>query len=151
MSDMHTAQAAVMTVGYQGREVDQLVEDLSVAGVEIVVDVRLTPLSRKPGLSKTKLAEALRWAGIGYVHLPQLGNPRDNRAAYRNAEAHAVRRFRGLLESPDARDAVDHLRELASRNVIALLCFERDPEQCHRALIIEAMAADNPDLDIHHI
>ncbi|MCV7090023.1 DUF488 domain-containing protein [Mycobacterium interjectum] len=148
---MRTDQAAVMTVGYQGRAVDQLVHDLSAAGVEIVVDVRLTPLSRKPGLSKTKLAEALRGAGIGYVHLPQLGNPRDNRDAYRNAEAHAVMRFRGLLDSPDARGAVERLRGLASENVIALLCFERDPEQCHRALIIEAMAADSPGMAIHHI
>jgi uncharacterized protein (DUF488 family) len=151
MTGMETAQAGVMSVGYQGRDADELVWELAAAGVEVVVDVRLTPLSRKPGLSKNKLAEALRFAGIDYLHLPQLGNPRDNRAAYRNAEAHALRRFRRLLRSADARDAVDRLHGLASRKVIALLCFERDPGQCHRALIIEAMAADNPRMTVHHI
>ena len=83
-----------------GRGVDRLKHDLSAAGVEIVVDVRLTPLSRKPGLSKTKLAETLRQAAIGYVHLPQLGNPRDNRDAYRNAEPHTTSTAR-LRPTPD--------------------------------------------------
>jgi uncharacterized protein (DUF488 family) len=145
------AQAAVMTVGYQGRGVDELLGDLAAAGVQMVVDVRLTPLSRKPGLSKTKLAEALRGVGIDYLHLPQLGNPRDNRDAYRNADAHAVERFRGLLGAPDARRAVDQLRELAAGTVIALLCFERDVAQCHRALVVDAIAAARPGYRIHHI
>ena len=148
---MDAAQADVMSVGYQGRDADELVGELVAAGVAMVVDVRLTPLSRKPGLSKNKLAEALRFAGIDYLHLPELGNPRDNRTAYRNAEAHARRRFRRLLGSADARDAVDRLQGLASQKVIALLCFERDPGQCHRALIIEAMAADNPRMTVQHI
>ncbi|PPJ18215.1 hypothetical protein C5E45_10195 [Nocardia nova] len=42
---------------------------LAEAGVATVVDVRLTPISRKPGLSKTKLSAALAEAGIRYVHL----------------------------------------------------------------------------------
>jgi uncharacterized protein (DUF488 family) len=146
-----TGQPTVLTVGYQGRGVDGLVCDLTAAGVEVVVDVRLTPLSRKPGLSKTKLADVLRRAGIDYLHLPQLGNPRDNRDAYRNGEARALQRFRGLLESPDARRVLAQLRELASQKVIALMCFERDAGRCHRPLIIEAMAAGNPDITVLHI
>ena len=49
----------VWTVGYQDRTVDDVIDVLSTAGVEVLVDVRLTPLSRKPGLSKHRLAARL--------------------------------------------------------------------------------------------
>jgi uncharacterized protein (DUF488 family) len=133
--------AGVMTVGYQGRGVDELLDALTGAGVRTVVDVRLTPLSRKPGLSKTRLAAALSAAGIDYLHLPQLGNPRDNRAGYRSADIQAIERFRAQLGSPSAVEALEQLRKLAAATVIALLCFERDAATCHRALIGEAITA----------
>ncbi|WP_258081414.1 DUF488 domain-containing protein [Nocardia nova] len=62
-------QNRLFTVGYEGRRADELVMLLAEAGVATVVDVRLTPISRKPGLSKTKLSAALAEAGIRYVHL----------------------------------------------------------------------------------
>ena len=75
----------VATVGYERRTVDELITALTEAAVEVLVDVRLTPLSRKPGLSKKRLAVLLQAAGIDYLHLPHLGNPRDNRDAFRRA------------------------------------------------------------------
>ncbi|MFE2500029.1 DUF488 family protein [Streptomyces scopuliridis] len=48
--------------------------------MSLVADVRLTPISRKPGFSKTRLPHALDEAGITYTHLRALGNPKDNRA-----------------------------------------------------------------------
>jgi uncharacterized protein (DUF488 family) len=134
-------RGAVITVGYQGRDLSEVIAALSDAGVEVLIDVRLTPLSRKPGLSKSRLAEALKANGIEYLHLPVLGNPRDNREGYRNAESSALERFRQVLGSHDASSAVGHLRELAADKVIALLCFERDPSQCHRMQIVDAIAA----------
>lgn len=59
------AEARVVSIGYEGKTVAQLLAQ----DVKVLVDVRLTPLSRKPGLSKTKLAEALRAAGIDYLAL----------------------------------------------------------------------------------
>ena len=65
-----------MSIGYEGKTVDDLVAQLLEQGVPVLVDVRLTPPSRKPGLSKTKLSEALAAVGIGYVHHRALGNPK---------------------------------------------------------------------------
>ena len=141
-----------MTVGYQGRDASELINALFDAGVDVLVDVRLTPLSRKPGLSKTRLAEALRERGIEYLHLPQLGNPRDNRDAYRNADAAAVARFREVLSSPGGAGAVKYLRDLAERSVIALMCFERDHGQCHRNQVVEAITAtDSAEICVTHL
>ena len=67
-----------MSVGYEGRSVDELVDALVEAGVSVLVDVRENAISRKRGLSKRLLAEKLEARGITYVHEPTLGNPRDN-------------------------------------------------------------------------
>ena len=58
------------TVGYERRTVDELITTLTRAAVEVLVDVRLTPLSRKPGLSKNRIATRLYAAGIDYLHYP---------------------------------------------------------------------------------
>jgi uncharacterized protein (DUF488 family) len=70
------------TVGYQGRSLAELLDSLSRAEVQRVVDVRELPLSRKPGFSKTALAAALAERGIEYVHVKPLGNPKANRERY---------------------------------------------------------------------
>jgi uncharacterized protein (DUF488 family) len=59
----------LLSVGYEGRTAQSLVQLLVDAGVDVVVDVRLTPLSRKPGLSKTRLGELLADVGVEYRHL----------------------------------------------------------------------------------
>src|SRR5665647_729111 len=68
--------------GYAGHSVDDLVAFAQTRGVHAVVDVRLNPVSRKRGFSKRLLAAALEDAGLAYVHLPALGNPRDNRDGF---------------------------------------------------------------------
>ncbi|HEX8508590.1 MAG TPA: DUF488 domain-containing protein [Propionibacteriaceae bacterium] len=74
----------LISVGYEGRDVEGLVASLTQQRVAVLVDVRLTPLSRKPGLSKKRLASTLAEHGIDYLHLPALGNPKDNRRLKRN-------------------------------------------------------------------
>lgn len=65
----------------------------------MLVDVRLTPLSRKPRLSKTKLAAALADVGIEYVHHRALGNPKDNRAGFREGQPASRARYRKKSDS----------------------------------------------------
>ena len=67
-SDTHAAHivatGTLVSIGYEGKTVDDLVARLLEQDVQVLVDVRLTPLSRKPGLSKTKLSEALAAQGM---------------------------------------------------------------------------------------
>ena len=58
----------LISIGYEGRNLDALIEQLKVSNVNTLVDVRLNAISRKPGLSKRRLAEALRAEGIRYLH-----------------------------------------------------------------------------------
>ena len=58
----------LFTLGYEQRTIEEFVRMLEDAGVGVLVDVRETPWSHKPGFSKRGLAEHLEAAGIEYVH-----------------------------------------------------------------------------------
>ncbi len=149
---MQTLQNMVLlTVGYEGRTAGELVAVLADARVDVLVDVRLTPLSRKPGLSKRQLADALAAAGVEYLHLPALGNPRDNRKAFRLGDSRSRARFRASLRTPQARAALDEIRSRVQEERVALLCFERQPDCCHRQLVSDDLVRHDPGLGVLHL
>lgn len=129
----------LVSIGYEGREVEDLIRSLKLQNVQVLVDVRLTPISRKRGFSKTALRTALKAEGIEYVHFRELGNPKDNRDAYREGSRSALDRFAEVLNSDEATDALHHVSELLEDEVVALLCFERDHSHCHRHQVAEAV------------
>ncbi len=143
--------ASLVSLGYEGRTADELINQMVDAGVSVLVDVRLTPLSRKPGLSKNRLRDALADHGIQYVHLPQLGNPKDNRESFRAGRQSSRDRFRRILHTNDGREALAHVVELLDGEVVALLCFERDHTICHRDIVTEELVKDRPGLSLVHL
>jgi uncharacterized protein (DUF488 family) len=132
-------------VGYEGRQIDEFVAGLRSAGVGIVVDVRLTPVSRKRGFSKRSLAENLAAAGIRYEHLPALGNPKDNRAGFAGGPAEvkaAIGRYTERIAGDDeASAALERIVRLAATELVAVLCFEADDERCHRQVVLSLVDA----------
>lgn len=145
-SSTKTPPGVLYNVGYEGRSAEQLLDLLELMQVQVLVDVRLNPISRKQGLSKTRLAEGLAARGMEYVHEPLLGNPRENRDGFSNghlAQAKAV--FAARL-SNGSRDAFLRLVERARGERVAMLCVESEPERCHRQVIAEAVEEEAPDL-----
>ena len=138
----------LISLGYEGRDAAELIDQLRASGVNALVDVRLTPLSRKPGLSKKRLAAALGEAGIAYVHLPQLGNPKENRAPFRAGEAGSHEEYRRILHTSNGRSALAHVAELLDEGAVALLCFERDHTTCHRHLVVSELQRETPELQV---
>ena len=133
----------IFTIGYEGATVPEFISALKQAGVERLIDVRALPLSRRPGFSKTPLRTALEEAGIEYLHLKALGTPADGRAAARAGRHDDLRRiYAGQLELPEAMAQAAQMLALADERPTALLCMERDPAQCHRTLLLDAVAAD---------
>jgi hypothetical protein len=140
----------VTTIGYEGRSIDDFVEEVKGAGIECVVDVRELPLSRRPGFSKTALSERLASAGIRYEHERSLGNPKDNRDGFRAGSEQAIERYESLLDGPAA-DAIERLRRSIDRSNIALLCYERDHSTCHRSCITKHIQAVDPTLAVDRL
>lgn len=132
---MWTDSGGLIGIGYQGLTLGDLSDKLSKWGVGVLVDVRLNAVSRKPGFSKSRLSAHLEERGIRYVHMPALGNPKDNRAGY-GGDAEAVEmsraRFREALEHDSARDALGELVDLASEVHVAVFCYEESELHCHR-------------------
>lgn len=134
------------TIGYEKRDADELLATLRRHGVEILVDVRGTPRSRKAGLSKTRLAQSLADVGIEYRHEGELGVPRAERDAFRAGDDAARDRYRRRLTG-EARPAVERLAETARDRAVALLCFEREEERCHRRLVATAVQGLDPSIE----
>jgi transcriptional regulator with XRE-family HTH domain len=135
-----TRRPRAVGVGYEGLDQSALLRRLRHDGVELVADVRKTPVSRKPGLSKKALASALDAVKIRYVHLPALGNAKDNRAGYSDpANREARSRFELAMRHPTSQHQLAELRRLAQEHVVAVLCFESDERLCHREQVLAAL------------
>jgi uncharacterized protein (DUF488 family) len=128
----------IIGIGYEGTAIDVFLADLRRRRIELVVDVRLNAISRKPGFSGKALAAALAAAGIDYRHEPTLGNPKDNRGGFRAGEPAAVAVMRTRLGSVGA-GAIARLADDDRRHRVAVLCYERDERRCHRHVIIDAI------------
>lgn len=136
------SSAGIIGIGYEGRNIHGLVSELVAMGVSRLVDVRLNPISRKPGLSKTALSRALAEAGIDYEHRRELGNPKANRAGFAGPPeelAQAQSTFRSLLDLPEAENALDELEAAGRTELVALLCYEADQQRCHRDIVLREM------------
>lgn len=135
----------IFTIGYEQATVQELVDALRAAGIKRVVDVRAVAASRRPGFSKTALAANLAEAGIAYEHLRALGTPKEGREAARRGDLSALETiYAGQLELPEAQAQAAIMRDRAASEPVALLCYERNPAECHRTLLLDAVA---PDLD----
>jgi len=139
----------IYTIGYEGTTQADFIAALVAAGVRRVADVRAVPLSRRPGFSKNILAAGLREAGIDYVGLKALGTPPEGREAARKGHRQRLAEiYEGQLQLPEAMVAAAQLADLATETPTALLCFEREPAGCHRALLLEAVF---PDAEVVHL
>lgn len=133
----------IFTIGYEATTMAEFLDALRNAGVERVIDVRALPLSRRPGFSKSPLRNALNEVGIDYVHLKALGTPADGRTAARAGKQQDLERiYAAQLELPEAIVQAEQMRDLAEEKPSALLCYEREPAQCHRSLLLNAVAND---------
>lgn len=126
-------QADFYTIGYEGRSVQQLLKLLQDAEVKSLLDIRYTPISMyRPELSKGNFRKLVEIIGIHYLHVPELGVPKDIRAKAIGAGDRQV-----IWEWYDTYV----VKRLFSKNLhwflniehpVALMCVEADPTECHR-------------------
>jgi uncharacterized protein (DUF488 family) len=140
---MWSESSGLIGVGYEGQDIDTFLQKLEARGVDAVVDVRLNAISRKKGFSKKALCAALNRAGIGYRHMPVLGNPKSNRDGFWKPGTDEARsshdNYRRLLREELRSNAIDELVNASLSVRVAVLCFEAREQCCHRSLVIEAV------------
>lgn len=140
------------TIGFTQKSLRQFVELLREAGVDGVVDVRLSNISQLSGFAKRDdLAYVLELVGIGYLEEKRLAPAAPLRDAYRRDhdwDTYAAG-YRALLAE---RPLAAVLAGIAARfERPCLLCAEPTPDRCHRRLAAEALARLRPGLEVRHL
>jgi uncharacterized protein (DUF488 family) len=130
--------APLFTIGYEQAKAAAVLNELKRAKVGLLVDTRAVAASRRPGFSKRQLAASLDEAGIAYIHLQKLGTPAAGRAAAKSGDLDTL--WRIYDKHIKTREAQESLGELASLiksgKRVALLCYCRNPNACHRSRIV---------------
>jgi uncharacterized protein (DUF488 family) len=135
----------IWTVGHSTRSGEEFIEILKAHHIELLVDVRTFPGSRRyPQFNRASLAERLKAFGIDYKHEPRLGGrrrprPDSHNTAWRNEQ------FRGYadhMETDEFKNGVRELLELAAKTRVAVMCAEAVWWRCHRSLIADYLKAE---------
>ena len=127
----------LFTIGYEQAKLDAVLGEIKRAKIDLLVDTRAVAASRRPGFSKRQLAASLDEAGIGYIHLQKLGTPSEGRQAARAGNLETLWSiYDKHIKTRQAQAALGELLALIkSGKRVCLLCYERDPNECHRSRI----------------
>jgi uncharacterized protein (DUF488 family) len=130
--------APLFTIGYEQATPAAVLDELKRAKIDLLVDTRAVAASRRPGFSKRQLSAALDELGIAYIHLQKLGTPAEGRAAAKSGDLDTLWRvYDKHIKKPEAQEALGELLALIkSKRRVALLCYCRDPNACHRSRIV---------------
>ncbi len=91
-------------------------------------------------------------AGIEYVHIKALGNPKPFRDLYKSGNVKEGQRLYEAHLIEERRDALEDLVPLLYEKRCALMCVEHNPATCHRTVIFEALQRElGVDLDVGEI
>ena len=146
---MSATQYPVYTIGHSNHSPEAFLALLREHAVDEVVDVRSSPASRYyPQFNHGVLSDALERAGIEYVFLGgELGGRPADRSCYDEDGRVSYAR---LAETDLFDDGIGRVVRAADERRVAVMCSEKDPQDCHRALLI-AVALGERGVAVEHI
>jgi uncharacterized protein (DUF488 family) len=120
----------IKTIGHSIHPIERFVDLLKNGGVELLVDVRSMPYSRRhPHFGKERLAKSLDAAGIAYAwEGAALGG---KGGSYTEAAARPV-----------FSEALDRLIDRSQSTTVCLMCAEKEPLDCHRTVLVSRRLAE---------
>jgi uncharacterized protein (DUF488 family) len=124
----------LFTIGHSDHEAGAFLDLLRRHNIAALADVRSSPYSRRhPQFNREALAAHVGRAGIRYVFLgAELGARRTEPECYENGKA----RYPLIARSASFARGLERVREGAGAYRIALMCAEKDPLTCHRAILV---------------
>ena len=138
---------SVFTIGHSTRSIEAFIALLCEAGIDLLVDVRSIPGSRRnPQFGAEALRASLAACGIAYRHMPELGGRRRGRAGeapspnglWQNA---AFRAYADYALTQPFRAGLAQLLVLARAQSCAIMCAEAVWWRCHRRIIADYLIA----------
>lgn len=141
------AGAVIFTIGYEGTQIEQFIEELIRNKILALIDVRKNAISRKKGFSKKRLSESMKAVGIEYIHMPELGIPSSLRRSLDVSQPETYAELFNYYDEsilPQAADSISRITELAKeKGSIAITCFESDYKFCHRSRIVKRILSNS--------
>jgi len=144
----------VYTIGFVGKSARQFFDLLQEAGVERLIDVRISNTSQLAGFTKKEdLAYFLyKILGVQYVHEPLLAPTEELLRAYRKHEINWNGYVEQFLKLMHDRAIERHFSPDQFSKPSALLCSEPTAEECHRRLVLEYLQQHwNEDIKVIHL
>ncbi len=122
------------TIGHSTHTAEKVIELLRQHGVTAVADVRSHPYSRmNPQFNRGAFSSQLKDGGISYVFLGrELGARPEDRSCYENGKV----QYERLARTPLFAAGLERILRGMKTQTIALMCAEKDPIICHRAILV---------------
>lgn len=138
----------VFTIGHSTHASGYFIELLAKHGISAVADVRSSPFSRfNPQFNREVLSRELRDHNIRYVFLgEELGARSKDPQCYLDGKVQYDR----IAQTELFKKGITRVLEGAERFRIALMCAEKDPLTCHRAILV-SRALVEMSVDVEHI
>ena len=135
---------SIWTVGHSTLSMEQFLKVLASFDIQLLVDVRSFPGSRRyPHFNRDNLRHSLSAAGVGYLHMPELGGRRKTRpdsqnVAWRNE---SFRGYADYMETVAFKEGIERLLQVAREQRTGIMCAEAVWWRCHRSLIADYLKA----------
>ena len=137
----------IYTIGFGKKSAEQFFNLLKKNQVQLLVDVRLNNRSQLAGFTKDGDIQFFLKdiCGIEYTHAYDLAPEKELLSGYQAKQItwnSYVDTFTKLMESRGTyKQFINKFRRYER---VCLLCSEPTPEKCHRRLVAEMIAAENP-------
>lgn len=138
----------LFTIGHSNHSLDAFLSLLKQHNINALADVRSHPYSKfLPHFKQKNLKQSLLAEGIQYVFLGQeLGARPNNLQCYINGKAV----YEKIAQTPEFKSGIERILTGTNKYKIALMCAEKDPIDCHRAVLV-CQHLQPFNLDIQHI
>lgn len=142
------------TIGFTQKRAVTFFGLLRQQGVQRLVDIRLNPGGQLSGFARRDDLPYFLFnlvAGCQYVYVPELAPTKEILGDYRTDSDWPgyVARFQILMDERKIPETLNRAEFEALTS--CLLCSEPTPEQCHRRLVAERLAAHWPNVEIVHL
>ncbi len=123
----------IFTIGHSTHSLEEFLALLQRHAIRAIADVRSQPYGWLDHFNRENLSAELKASRIEYVFLgDQLGARRQERECYENG----IAMYERVATLPAFRDGLARLRSGAAKYRLAILCAEKEPLVCHRAILI---------------
>lgn len=129
----------IYTIGHSTRTLEELIEALKAHSIQVLVDIRSFPGSRRmPWFARESLEQSLPAAGIEYRWRKELGGRRKKQgieSPNTGLRNESFRNYADYMLGEEFQRAAKELVGLATEKKTAIMCAERMFFQCHRMLV----------------